>query len=87
MTLPKPEQGYIYDGISDIIDGVSNGKYEINYGHEEDYWEKNKMSVAHEAFANMFAAEMTGDVVEIEKMKEIMPNAYECYRELIESAN
>ena len=83
----KPEQGYIYDGISDIIDGVSNGKYEINYGHEEDYWEKNKMSVAHEAFANMFAAEMTGDVVEIEKMKEIMPNAYECYRKLIESAN
>lgn len=76
----------VNNGISDIIDGVSNGKYQPSYGHGDGYWDKNQSRVANEAFAQFFSAQMTGDIVEIEKMKEIMPETYEIYTNMIENA-
>ena len=79
----------INNGLSDIIDGVSNNKYQPSYGHgyESDgitsYWEYDPTRVPNEAFAQFFSAQMTGDTVEIEKMKEIMPNTYAIYMEMV----
>lgn len=77
---------YVNDGLSDIIDGVSEGKYRPYYGHGGDYWEANQSRVANEAFAELFAAQMTGDTAEIENMKEIMPETYDIYMNMIEDA-
>lgn len=80
------EYYHINNGISDIIDGVTNGKYQPSYGHGDGYWEKDQSKVANEAFAQFFSAQMTGDMVEIEKMKEIMPQTYDVYMEMIKDA-
>lgn len=85
------EYYHINNGLSDIIDGVSNNMYQASYGHGfedtgESYWEYNPSRVPNEAFAQFFSAQMTGDTVEIEKMKEIMPNTYEIYMRMIENA-
>jgi len=42
--------------------------------------------VASEGFAQIFSAQMTGDTTEIEKMKEIMPETYKIYTEMIKKA-
>lgn len=86
------EYFHVNNGLSDIIDGVSNNKYQASYGHgyEDDgitsYWEYDSTRVPNEAFAQFFSAQMTGDTVEIEKMKEIMPKTYEIYMQMIEEA-
>lgn len=80
------EYYHINNGISDIIDGVSNGKYQPSYGHKDGYWEKNSSRLANEAFAQFFSAQMTGDTQEVEKMKELMPETYEIYCKMIQEA-
>lgn len=80
------EYSDVNNGLSDIIDGVSNDKYQPSYGHPDGYWEKNPSRVANEAFAQIFSAQMTGDTTEIEKMKEIMPETYKIYTEMIKKA-
>ena len=81
------EYYHVNNGLSDIIDGVSNDKYQASYGHPEGYWEKNPTRVSNEAFAQIFSAEMTGDTTEIEKMKEIFPETYEIYTDMINNAS
>lgn len=73
------------NGISDIIDGVTNGNYQPSYGHDEDYWNLDQTRVANEAFAQIFSAQMTGDETELNKMRELMPETYEYYMEMIKS--
>jgi DNA-binding ferritin-like protein (Dps family) len=80
------EYYHVNNGLSDIIDGVSNDKYQPSYGHPDGYWEENPSRVANEAFAQFFSAQMTGDTAEIEKMKELMPETYEIYTEMIKKA-
>lgn len=77
---------HINNGISDIIDGVSNGTYQPYYGHPNGYWDKDPSLVPNEAFAQIFSAQMTGDEIELKKMKDIMPKTYEKYCEMIEEA-
>jgi hypothetical protein len=88
---PSGEYFDVNNGLSDIIDGVSNNMYQASYGHGfedtgESYWEYDPSRVPNEAFAQFFSAQMTGDTTEIEKMKEIMPKTYEIYMHMIESA-
>ncbi|MCR4690761.1 MAG: hypothetical protein K5739_05430 [Lachnospiraceae bacterium] len=86
------EYHHVNDGLSDIIDGVSNDKYQASYGHDPDkktgksYWDTNPSRVSNEAFAEIFAAEMTGDTTEIEKMKEIFPETYKLYSDMVKDA-
>lgn len=82
---PSGENIHINNGISDIIDGVSNGKYQPYYGHGDTYWDENPSRVANEAFAQIFSAQMTGDTAEIEKMKQIMPETYGIYSKMIKN--
>ncbi len=79
------------DGVSDMIDAASNGKYRITYGHSPDdngiqYWEKNSTRQANEAFAEMFSADFCNDTTESDFMREHFPNAYKEYESLKESA-
>ena len=80
------ETYHVNNGLSDIIDGVSNGKYQPSYGHDVGYWDKDPSRVANEAFAQFFSAQMTGDTVEMEKMKELMPEAYDIYMDMVSKA-
>lgn len=82
----KNENYHVNNGLSDIIDGVSNDKYQPSYGHPDGYWEENPSRVANEAFAQFFSAQMTGDEAEIQKMKELMPETYKIYSEMIKRA-
>lgn len=82
----KNEYYNVNNGLSDIIDGVSNNKYQPSYGHSDGYWDENPSRVANEAFAQFFSAQMTGDTTEIEKMKELMPETYKIYTEMIKKA-
>lgn len=77
---------HVNDGVSDIINGVSNSKYRPDYGHNDGYWEENQARVPNEAFANIFAAQMTGDEVELAKIREIMPETYEIYLKMVREA-
>lgn len=81
------EYCHINNGISDIIDGVSNDKYQPGYGHSDGYWKANQSRVPNEAFAQIFSAQMTGDEIELEKMKKIMPETYKLYCEMIKNAS
>ncbi len=83
---PNKEYEDANNGMSDIIDGVSNGKYEPKYGHPNGYWDVDTSRVANETFAHMFAAQMTGDTTELEKMENIMPTAYAIYNDMVSDA-
>lgn len=83
---PHNETYHVNNGLSDIIDGVTDGKYQPSYGHAEDYWSTNPSRVPNEAFAQIFSAQMTGDETELAKMREIFPEAYEKYCNMVANA-
>ncbi|MGI6012299.1 MAG: hypothetical protein ACOX8H_12530 [Ruminococcus sp.] len=77
---------HVLDGVSDMIDASSNGKYKITYGHDDGYWDEWPSRQANEAFAEMFSADICGDTVETDFMKKHFPNAYREYENLKNSA-
>ena len=62
------------DSISDIFEGVTNGKIRDGWGHGSSYW-KRPMALEKEAFAEMFEAMATGGT-RLEMMKEYLPGSY-----------
>ena len=71
-----------FDGVSDMIDAATDGKYKPNYGHtgnNKNYWKENDTRQVNEAFAEMFSAEMTGDTTEIDWIKQNCPQTYAAY--------
>jgi len=48
--------------------------------------EKAMSDNMNDGFAEIFAAEMTGDTTEIEKMKEIFPETYKIYSDMVKDA-
>lgn len=76
-------------GVSDMIDGTSNDKYQLGYGHGSyadqngTYWDKDPTNLSNETFANIFAMEMCNDEKQIEFVKENFPNVYEEYEKLL----
>lgn len=72
----------VLDGVSDMIDAASNGKYQITYSHGEGYWDASPLRQASEAFAEMYSADFCNDTVETEFMKKYFPNAYKEYENL-----
>lgn len=84
----------VFDGVSDMIDAASNGKYIPNYGHnnglkpgEPTYWDKDPWRQADEAFAEMYSAEMTNDTTEMQFIEQNFPDSYQKYLELREYVN
>lgn len=71
--------------ISDLIEGLSDGKIIGGYGHlsaNNNYW-KDKYAVCNEAFAYFFEASM-GAPERLEYLKVVFPNAYNQYKKMIE---
>ena len=87
--------GVEFEGISDMIDGATNGDVNLGAGHSsygeneqgETYWERDSTNLPNETFANIYSAEMRNDTAEIEYYKEHFPNVYEEYKKLVEEAN
>ena len=77
---------HVLNGVSDMIDAASNGKYRITYTHNKGYWDANSTRQANEAFAEMFSADFCNDTVESDYMREHFPNAYREYENLKQSA-
>lgn len=80
------ENRHILNGVSDMIDAASNGKYNITYGHGDGYWDANSTRQANEAFAHMYSSDFCNDTVETEFMRTHFPNAYREYETLKNSA-
>ena len=71
-------------GISDIICGFTDSKAGT-YGHsKKDYYtDKN---ISNEAFAHFFEAGMSESSVKIDYIKELFPNSYNTYLEMVNDA-
>lgn len=71
--------------LSDIIEGVTNGKITGTMGHIQgnpDYW--NQISPSTEAFANMFSASIVNPQSR-DFMKENIPRSYDIFEEILRS--
>lgn len=67
--------------ISDIFEGVTNGKIVDGYGHGKAYW-KRSGQLEKEAVAEMFETLATGGVRK-EAMQKYFPNAYKYFESYI----
>jgi len=70
-------------GVSDLIRGLS-GAQVGKWGHDMDYYTES--SIAKEAFAHFFEAGMSDTSVKLDYIKEVFPNAYEKYLQMINDA-
>jgi len=73
------EESHIF---SDLFDALSEGKCKGRYGHKREYWKSDEI-IGSEAFAHFFSASATGNIIKLESIKEIFPNAYEEFLKVI----
>lgn len=69
---------YGFDGVSDIISGLTGDKVNMGWHHSKKYWNDGKDTdvLGKEAFAHMFAAHtMQGESDAF--MKKVLPKSYE----------
>lgn len=78
----RPFAGHEFAGISDIVEGASNGRYYGDYGHGKSYW-KSPGALELEAFANMFQCYINGTEEAIKLFEDTFPTATEAYKEII----
>lgn len=74
--------GNMKNGVSDLVNGLTNGEACGGWSHSDDYY--NEDSISHEAFAHFFEAGMSADPTKLEYIKEIFPTAYEEYQSMLE---
>lgn len=81
----KGDKSYaaLYHSISDIFDGVTDGKIKGHYGHSqiEGYWQKPG-ALEKETFAHMFYAQF--NPAEYALMKIYFPNAFKEFNSMLE---
>ena len=70
------------NGVSDLVNGLTDGKACGGWLHEDSYYNKN--SIAKEAFAHFFEAGMSADTTKLDYIKEIFPSAYQEYQKMIQ---
>lgn len=77
------EEASIYNAISDIFDGVTDGSVVGKYGHSNmrGYWQ-NPGAIETEAFAHMFQAQFDSERYAL--MKKYFPNALKEFENLLE---
>lgn len=74
-----------YNGVSDIISGITTDKYNIGWHHAAKYWRQSSdTGLDREAFAHMFAA-YTMQGQENDFMMETFPKSYQKVIDFIES--
>lgn len=67
--------------VSDLITGLSNYKIEGPWNHEEEYYSDSK--IENEAFAHFFEAGMSYKPIKLQYIKEVFPNAYKMFEEML----
>ena len=76
---------YGYNGVSDIIDGITKGEVSLGWGHDKSYWKRDANLLGSEAFAHMFSAySLQGEAHEL--MQEMFPDTYETVINFIKEA-
>ncbi len=77
-----------YNGVSDIISGLTGDDVNMGWHHNKKYWSDNKNydGLGREAFAHMFSAyTMQGDADKF--IKEVFPKSYSKVIEFIKEAS
>ncbi|MBE5961915.1 MAG: hypothetical protein E7256_11155 [Lachnospiraceae bacterium] len=74
--------GNMKNGVSDLVNGLTDGKACGGWAHSDDYYKES--SVSHEAFAHFFEAGMAADPKKLDYIKEMFPSAYEEYQRMLE---
>ncbi len=72
---------HMMNGISDIVTGLTGGRASGWWMHSQSYY--NHDSIETEAFAHFFEASMRCDSIKLDYIKEIFPEAYEEYQQMI----
>ena len=70
-----------YRGISDILDGMSDGQVSLGYGHDGEYWKKEGKLEA-ETFAQFGRCFYEDDADVLSMLKDIFPK---CNNEIMET--
>ena len=74
-----------FSGVSDIIDGITKGEVNLNWGHDESYWKRDANLLGSEAVAHMFSAySLQGEAHEM--MKDVFTDTYETVINFIKEA-
>ena len=68
-------------GVSDLITGLSNGNIAGPWLHTPDYY--TDAHIENEAFANFFEVGMSYKPIKLKYMKEVFPNAYKKFEEML----
>lgn len=69
--------------VSDILEGLTEGRICGGYGHGVDYWKDDEFTVCNEAFAHFFEASMGASPKRLKYIKTIFPESYSKYLEMI----
>ncbi|MBR4040395.1 MAG: hypothetical protein IKJ11_09925 [Clostridia bacterium] len=82
------EDADLKNGLSDICGGLTANQCSGAYGHDDSYWTGKQQhgipdKVNNEAFAHFFESSMRTDGTKVEYIKEIFPNAYEEFKEIV----
>lgn len=73
--------GNMKNGISDLAKGITEGKSCGGWSHSDDYY--TEKSIEKEAFAHFFEAGMAADSTKLDYIKEVFPEAYEEYQQML----
>ena len=65
-----------YRGISDILNGMSNGNIQLGYIHSKEYWKKDG-AVEAETWAQFGRILYGQDEAVMDMLKFVCPNTYE----------
>ena len=92
--LMRKEGAMITGDVSDMLEGVTKGKFTGSAGHGTSYWIGRNTWVgrvgAHqvcvEAFAEMFSAS-TANGPSLKKIKEVFPESYKIFQRMVKEAN
>lgn len=72
-------------GVSDIMNGLSNGKCCGKWSHNNSYY--NDDSIANESFAHFFEAGMEVSPEKLNYIKEVFPSAYKEFMKMVKNEN
>ena len=66
-----------YRGISDILSGLTKNEVFLGYGHDNEYWEKNKLNLSKEAWAQYGRTTYDNYDEPVEMFRFLFPNFYQ----------
>lgn len=73
--------GDLKNAISDIVEGMTNGRISGMYGHGTDYW-KSPQALEKEVIAHLFEAKMLKGE-KLECFQKYFPSAYQYFEEFM----